>query len=308
MGLPPLNTDDNGAPMQQGDTIFAILGAQQELSTFVENLLAFDLTEFTETAQTIFVPTNEAFTSFAQDDADVFQLYFSTTTDQRYRRHAKEILLHHFVSESDYSLEEIFGGSGRIPTESIYVGNITIFNETLDGVVGRDDILRTEINSTPDGDERPLVLFYILDRLIVPVPLQNSISRRLIDDMAGVFSFSTMTNLAMFADLEDELDAMDGRALLVPPNRRFNRTGIDVTELLKPEMSEYTRDFVLAHLIDNIYFTDDFLLLLDEAVAGEVLLTSMLGTSIWISKSTDDEQLRIQSVDILVPDQIARNG
>ena len=307
MGLPPLNADDNEAPMQQGDTILAILGAQQELSTFVENLLAFDLTEFTETARTIFVPTNNAFAAFAQEDPDVFQQYFSSTKDERYRRHAKEILLHHFASESDYGLEEIFGSS-QIPTESIYVGNITIFNETLDGVVGRDDILRTEINSTPDGDERPLVLFHILERLIIPIPLQNSISKGLIDDMAGVFSFSTMANLAMFVGLEDELDALDGRTLMVPPNRRFNRAEIDVAGLLTPEMREYTLHFVRAHLIDNIYFTDDFLLLLEEVAAGELMLTSMLGTSIWIFKNTDDEQLRLQSVDILVPDQIARNG
>ena len=305
MGLPPLNADDNEAPMQQGDTIFAILGVQQELSTFVENLLAFDLTEFTETAQTIFVPTNAAFAAFAQEDPDEFQQYFSSTKDERYRRHAKEILLHHFASESDYGLEEIFGSS-RIPTESIYVGNITIFNETLDGVVGRDDILRTEINSTPDGDERPLVLFHILERLIVPVPLQNSISKRLIDDMAGVFSISTMANLALNTGLEDKLDGIDGRTLLVAPNQMYEI--LDGPEYLTPERIEYTRDFVLAHLIDNIYFTDDFLLMLDEGATQEVLVTSMLGTSIWISKSSDDQQLRFQGVDILVPDQITRNG
>ena len=114
-----------------------------------------------------------------------------------------------------------------------------------------------------------------------------------------------VANLARAIGLDAEIDIFydSGVTLLAPPNNRLERSGLDVDELLQtPEGTEAAADLVRAHMIRGNLYSEDLLAQEDQ----EVLVTTFLGTSMWITVT--DGQVRFQGSDTLLPDQLSKNG
>jgi hypothetical protein len=138
--------------------------------------------------------------------------------------------------------------------------------------------------------------------------LGNNLIAQLLDDRSWVFAYSNMANLALYVGLDERINAVyeHGLTLLVPPNPRFNRAEIDIPKLLTPEMFNYTRDFILCHMIVDNYHEAQVFALNEENDRDQFLVLSELGTHMWIT--TTDDMLRFQSIEVLVADQPSYNG
>jgi transforming growth factor-beta-induced protein len=247
--------------------------------------------------ETIFAPTNEALNAFRDDDVGLWNKYASQA---EFYVHLRDLLLWHFVTEGRFTFDQIFDG-GRQFLEN-QQGNITISQQfkKIDNVPAAAFI---EANiSTSDG------IVHVIDDVIMPPYLAMNIIEQLLDDRTAKFAFSTMANLALYVGLDEQINKMfeHGITLLVPPNRRFVRAQIDVPSLLTEEMRNYTRDFVKCHMIVDNYYEAGMFAYNSEMDQEQILVTSELGTSMWIT--TTDEIFRFQSTKVILADQPAKNG
>jgi uncharacterized surface protein with fasciclin (FAS1) repeats len=246
---------------------------------------------------TVFAPTAEAFERFEESDPVRWNKYSS---QPEFFVHMRDLLMWHLVTEGSYSIQDIFDG-GREAMETV-MGNLTIDQrfKKIDNVEF-ESFVETNV-STSEG------IIHVINDVIVPPYLGNNLIAQLLDDRSYVFAFSNMANLALFVGLDERINAAyeHGLTLLVPPNRRFNRAEIDIPKLLTPEMFNYTRDFILCHMIAHNYHEAQVFALNEESDEDQFLVKSELGTHMWIT--TTDDKLRFQSVELLLADQPSYNG
>jgi uncharacterized surface protein with fasciclin (FAS1) repeats len=248
--------------------------------------------------ETIFAPTTDAFNKFRENDLPIWNKY---AQQDEFFIHLHELLLWHFVTEGRYTTEDIFNGQRQFLENSL--GNITVDQrfKKLDNVAA-SAIIDANI-TTEDG------IVHLIDEVIIPPYLGMNIVEQLLDDRSAKFAMSTMANLALHVGLDEQIDMLyeNGLTMLVVPNRRFTRgEGIDVPLLLTEGMRNYTRDFVLCHMIMDNYYEAGVFASNGVAQIEQFLVTSFLGTHLWIT--TTENKLRFQSSDVLLADQAARNG
>jgi uncharacterized surface protein with fasciclin (FAS1) repeats len=247
--------------------------------------------------ETVFAPTDDAWRKFREEDVDLWNKYASQA---EFFVHMRQLLLWHFVTEGLFTFDEIFDGSREQLGNSI--GNITV-DQTFQKIdnVPASTFLEANV-STSDG------IVHVLDKVIVPPYLGQNLIEQMLDDRNVKFAFSTMANLALWAGLEDKIDAIyeHGITFLVPPNRRFNRAEIDVPSLLTNEMRSKTRDLVLCHMIKDIYHEAGVFAMSKAEDTQQFLVVSELGTHMWIT--TTEDKLRFQSTEVIVFDQVSKNG
>lgn len=216
--------------------------------------------------------------------------------------HFQHLLLWHFSTEGPFRADQIWDGQRTTLTTTN--GDITVVQAQPQRI---DNVLRTSFPPPWDTATAEGIL-HVIDDVIMPPYLTQGIMWNLENDRSGTFIFSFMVNLAIHAELDDEIDQMydNGITLLVPPNRRFNRVEIDVDELLLPENKEYTRSLVLCHMIERNYDVARVFALNQENNRQQFVVNSMYGTSMWIT--TTEDKVRFQSADIIFADQPANNG
>merc|ERR1711865_1176802 len=131
---------------------------------------------------------------------------------------------------------------------------------------------------------------------------------QLLNSRQEKFSFSNMANLALHVGLDDRLNAAYeyGLTFLVPPNRRFNRAEIDIPKMLQPDMFNFTRDFILCHMIKDNYHDAKLYAMSEQSGEDQHLVMSEFGTHMWIT--TTKNMVRFQSQELLLPDQPTNNG
>ncbi|OEU13670.1 hypothetical protein FRACYDRAFT_269903, partial [Fragilariopsis cylindrus CCMP1102] len=117
-----------------------------------------------------------------------------------------------------------------------------------------------------------------------------------------------MANLALHVGLDDRLNAAydNGLTFLVPANRRFNRAEIYIPKMLQPDMFNYTRNFILCHMITDIYHEAQVFAMNEQSGEDQFLVKSELGTHMWITST--ENVVRFQSQELLLPDQPTNNG
>ena len=246
--------------------------------------------------ETIFAPSNAAFDKYGSDFPRLWELYQKPV----WFLHLREIMLWHLVTEGQFMTKDIFDG-GRTQLE-VSKGNITISQRTstLDGV---PRALISEPNITAsDG------IVHVVSQVIIPPFMRLTLIEQMLDDQSMKFAFSTMANLALFVGLDEEIEKIfeDGLTFLVPLNIRFIRAEVNVVKLLTEESREYTKDFILCHVIgDNLYESTVFAIQ-KEAEVEQMLVSSWLGTDMWIT--TTENILRFQSTKVILADQLASNG
>ncbi|KAG7364083.1 fasciclin domain containing protein [Nitzschia inconspicua] len=249
------------------------------------------------TALTMFAPTNEAFEKFQASDPVRYEKW---TQQSLYFVHLKKVLEWHLVTEGAYTFDQIFDGSRTLMENA--QGNITIDQrfKRIDNVDSQD-FVQSDI-ATAEG------VLHALGSVIIPPYLAVDLITTLLKDRSYVFALSNMANLALHAGLEDRLndDYEKGLTFLVPPNRRFNRAEIDIPKMLTDEMYNYTRDFILCHMIKDIYHEAQVFARNNANNEDQFLVISELGTHMWIT--TTEDRLRFQSVNVLVPDIPSNNG
>jgi uncharacterized surface protein with fasciclin (FAS1) repeats len=248
-------------------------------------------------ALTMFAPTSDAFEKFRASNPARFTKWMERP---EYFVHLKQLLEWHLVTEGIFSQSDIFDGS-RATLENLQ-GNITINQQakTIDNVA-----------STEFAESDVVVAegyLHVLDNVIIPPYLGEDLIKQLLNDRSYQFALSNMANLALHVGLEDRINAEyeNGLTFLVPPNRRFNRAEIDVPKLLSDEMFNYTRDFILCHMIVDMYHEAQVFAEDDASNEDQRLVISELGTHMWIT--TTEEKLRFQSIEVLVPDLPSDNG
>lgn len=249
-------------------------------------------------ALTVFAPTSDAWNAWRQQNTALWSKY---VTQPEFFVHLQQLLLWHLVTEGAFTTEEIFDGNRALLGNSI--SNITVDQrfKKIDNVP-LISFIEPNITNT-DG------VVHVINEVIVPPYMTvNLIDHMLERDISLKFAYTTMANLALYAELDDKINAMyeHGLTFLVPPNPRFNRAQIDVPKLLTQEMKAYTKDFVLAHLIMDCYYEAGILAYNSENNQEQFLVKSELGTHLWIT--TTENRLRFQSRELLVTDQVARNG
>jgi hypothetical protein len=278
------------------------IAADADTKTFNDFLASVGLSA--GEGQTILAPNNGAFEKYALADPTMYSKYF---TSNDYFLHRREVLQWLLVTEGRFTVAEIFDGTrGQIANAN---GNITIIQAvngttttsiaTLDGVP-RTAIVKPDI-ATQDG--------IVMDTFLVAPYIGLNLIGLCLDDNSAKFEFATMAQLAIFTGLREVIDMVydKGVTFLVPPTRRFNRGQIDIAELLTEAKKEYTKSLVSCHLIlYTNYYESSVFSLHEENDIEETLELSYLGTNIWIT--TTDDRLRFQAVDVLLPDQVARNG
>jgi uncharacterized surface protein with fasciclin (FAS1) repeats len=249
------------------------------------------------TALTMFAPTADAFEKLRVNDPVRYEKWMQRP---EYFVHLKQMLEWHLVTEGAFNLNQIFDGSRQQMENS--QGNITIDQrfKRIDNVDSQD-FVQPDV-ATAEG------VLHALDSVIIPPYLGNDLISQLLQDRSDVFALSNMANLALHAGLEDRLNTEyeHGLTFLVPPNRRFNRAEIDVPKMLTDEMFNYTRDFILCHMIIGIYHEAQVFAMNEANNTDQFLVISELGTHMWIT--TTEDKLRFQSVEILVPDLPFNNG
>jgi uncharacterized surface protein with fasciclin (FAS1) repeats len=249
-------------------------------------------------AQTVFAPSLDGFDAYRTQNGSMWDKYVSKP---EYFAHLREVLLWHLVTEGAFTFDEIFDGSRPLLENSLF--NITIDQrfKKIDNVAGAS-FAEANISSS-EG-----ILHVIDDVMIPPYMAVNLIEHMLERDTSVKFSYTTMAMLAQYAGLEDKINAVyeNGITFLVPPNARFNRANIYVPNLITAEMKNYTRDFVLAHLIMDNYYEAGIFAYNEENDQEQFMVVSELGTSLWIT--TTDGYLRFQSRKLLLTDRPARNG
>jgi uncharacterized surface protein with fasciclin (FAS1) repeats len=246
---------------------------------------------------TVFAPSADALQRFE----DLDPIRWAKYGDQpEFFVHLRDLLQWHLVTEGAYTFEDIFDGTREAMETSL--GNITIDQRfrKMDNVAA-ESFVQTNV-TTSEG------ILHVIDDVIIPPYLGSNLIAQLLDDRSWVFAYSNMANLALYVGLDERINAVyeHGLTLLVPPNPRFNRAEIDIPKLLTPEMFNYTRDFILCHMIVDNYHESQVFALNEENDQQEFLVKSELGTHMWIT--TTDDKLRFQSVDVLVADQPSNNG
>lgn len=267
----------------------------EETSKFVQLLdrVGLSLSE----GRTIFAPSNEAFKVFREEDVVLWNKYAS---QPEFYVHMRDLLLWHMVTEDTYTTSQIFDGN-RVVLENA-LGNITVDQQfqKIDNVAFVD--FEEPNITTSEG------IIHVLNDVVLPPYLGQDMLAQMLDDRSEKFAFSTMANLALWAGLDDKLNGVyeNGITFLVPPNRRFNRAEINVPALLTDEMKNYTRDFVLCHMImDNYHESAIFAEHQNEGIDTQ-LVTSELGTHMWIT--TTNDELRFQARPLILADQPVKNG
>jgi uncharacterized surface protein with fasciclin (FAS1) repeats len=268
------------------------------------------------TRQTLLAVTNEGWNSWTEfdslsDNDEQATLY---TNNTRWREHLRQLLYFHIVVTDALTVDQIFDGSREsLDTFAQFSMSIDQFEERLGDVVPVAAIVDPD-NLVPSADDSVQTMIHLLDQVIVPPFLAVNLIDRLLmnkdEDLSTVFAYTTMANLALYAGLDEQLNELseEGLTLLVPPNRRFNRADIDVAALLTEEMRNYTRDFVLAHMIRGNFDTTRITTEINtnHSDTSSLLVQSELGTSLWIT--TTGGRLRFQSREVLTTNQVARNG
>lgn len=252
----------------------------------------------TNQAQTLFAPTNDAWTAFRDEETSLFTKY---TTQAEFIVHLRELLQWHMVIEGSFTTDEIFDG-GRGLLENL-LGNITV-DQRLKKV---DNVALTSFSGANITTSQGYV--HALDEVIIPPYMAvNLIEHMLERDTSDTFAYSTMANLALYVELDTFIDDTyeNGITFMVPPNRRFNRAQINVENLLKEESMEYTKDFVLCHILKDNYHEAGIFAFNEENQQEQFMVKSELGTSFWIT--TTAGRLRFQSAEVLLTDRVARNG
>jgi uncharacterized surface protein with fasciclin (FAS1) repeats len=249
--------------------------------------------------ETILAPTSDAWQAYREQDMELWNKYVQQAD---FFVHLRELLLWHLVTEGRFTFDEIFNGQRQFMEST--KGNLTIYQDF--NIPRVDNVPSSAFSerdiATTDG------VVHVLDQVIVPPYLAVNIIEQLLDDFSSKFAFSTMANLALYAGLDDEIDAMyeNGITFLVPPNRRFNKAEIYVPDLLTDEMRNYTRNFVKCHMIMDNYHESGVFAYNDELEQEQFLVTTQLGTSLWIT--TTKGELRFQSTKLILSDQVAKNG
>jgi uncharacterized surface protein with fasciclin (FAS1) repeats len=277
-----------------GENVNGLVRKNPELTGFSAFLDALGISP--GLGETVFAPTNAAFSDFGVAHPRLWELY----QKPEWFLHLREILLWHLVTEGAFTDAQIFDG-GRTQME-VSKGNITIDQRTssFDGL-HRSAIFEPNLTAS-DG------IVHVVSEVIIPPYMRLSIIDQMLKDQSLKFAFSTMANLALYALLDEEIEKIfeDGLTMLVPLNIRFLRAEVNVIQLLTPESFEYTRDFVLCHVIgDNLYESTVFAIHQENEIE-QMLVKSWLGTDMWVT--TTDNRLRFQSIDVKLPDQLASNG
>lgn len=248
-------------------------------------------------AKTTIAPTNEAFVSFRLNDTARYNQWMD---QPEFFVHFKDLMEWHMITEDNYTYEEIFNDRrGRLENPQ---GFITVDQrfQMIDNVHGGDwvepDIL------TSDG------IIHVVDTVMLPPFFGYDMITQLLNSRQEKFSFSNMANLALHVGLDDRINAAyeKGITFLVPPNRRFNRAEIDVPKLLQKDMFNYTRDFVLCHMIKDNWHVAQIFAINENTGVDQFLVKSELGTHMWITST--EEKVRFQSQELLLPDQPTPNG
>lgn len=272
-----------------------VLSTDGRLSTFKRFL---DQAGISPTiAKTTIGPSIGAWESFRLNDTVRFQQW---TTEPEWFVHFKDLMEWHMITEDNYTYVEIFDGR-RWQMENPQ-GMITVDQkfQMIDNVYGEDwveaDIL------TVEG------VVHVVGTVMLPPYFGYDMITQLLNSRQEKFSFSTMANLALHTGLDERINAAyeKGITFLVPPNRRFNRAEIDVPKLLQKEMFNYTRDFVLCHMIKDNWHVAQIFAINEKTGVDQFLVKSELGTHMWIT-STEDK-IRFQSQELLLPDQPTPNG
>ena len=284
-------------PTVRGQTNSAtVLSNDARLSKFMELLDRAGISP--SIARTVFAPSTDAFNAWREQDVSLWNKYVS---QPEFFEHLENLLLWHLVTEGAFSTDDIFDGSRGLLENSIY--NITVDQrfKTVDNVP-ITSFIDPNI-TTSEG------YIHVLSEIIVPPYMAvNLITHMLERDLSIKFAYTNMANLALYAELDDKINALyeHGLTFLVPPNQRFNRAQLDLPTMLTPAMKNYTRDFVLAHLIMDCYYEAGIFAYNKDNGQEQFLVKSELGTHLWIT--TTDNRLRFQSREVLVVDQVARNG
>lgn len=251
-------------------------------------------------AKTIIAPTTEAFDGFRLNQTVDFDKWLSYP---EFFVHFKDLMEWHMVTEDNYTKEEIFNGR-RTQLENPQ-GSIQVYQEfqMMDNV-HRNDWVDQDIQ-TSEG------MVHVINKVMLPPFFGYDMITQLLNSRQEKFSFSTMANLALHVGLEDRINGVDmdyekGFTFLVPPNRRFNRAEIDVPTMLRKENFNYTRDFVLCHMIRDNWHVAQIFAHDEQTGVDQRLVISELGTHMWIT-STEDK-IRFQSQELLLPDQPTPNG
>jgi len=251
-------------------------------------------------AKTIIGPTTEAFEAFRLNKTVDFDRWLKYP---EFFVHFKDLMEWHMVTEDNYTREEIFDGR-RWQLENPQ-GVIIVDQkfETMDNVHSRDwvdqDIL------TSEG------VVHVINKVMLPPFFGYDMITQLLNSRQEKFSFSNMANLALHVGLEDRINDVNneyekGITFLVPPNRRFNRAEIDIPKMLQKEMFNYTRDFILCHMIKDNWHVAQIFAINENTGVDQFLVRSELGTHMWITST--EEMIRFQSQEILLPDQPTPNG
>lgn len=204
------------------------------------------------------------------------------------------------VTEDNYTYEEIFNERRWQminPQGEIHVyQNLTMIDNVHSSQFVEPDIL------TSDG------VIHAVSQVLIPPFFGYDMITQLLNSRQEKFSFSNMANLALHVGLDERINAAydKGLTFLVPPNRRFNRAEIDVPKLLTKEMFNYTRDFILCHMIRDNWHVAQIFAINEKTGIDQFLVKSELGTHMWIT-STED-MIRFQSQMLLLPDQPTPNG
>jgi uncharacterized surface protein with fasciclin (FAS1) repeats len=247
--------------------------------------------------ETIFAPTTDAFNNFREKDIEIWTKY---AQQPEFFVHLRDLLLWHFIIGGRFTTEEIFDGQRTFLENSL--GNMTVDQrfKKLDNVAA-SAIIDANV-TTEDG------IVHVIDDVIIPPYLGMNIIAQLLDDRSAKYAMTTMANLALYVGLDEQINMLydHGLTMLVPANRRFVRAEINVPLLLTEDMRNYTRDFVLCHMIMDNYYEAGVFASNGVAETEQFLVKSFLGTHMWIT--TTENKLRFQSTDILLPDQAARNG
>ena len=251
------------------------------------------------TSLTVFAPTSDALEKFRADSPTRFDKYMTQT---EFFVHLKQMLEWHLVTEGAFEFDQIFDGSRTKMRNS--QGNITI-DQNVKAIDNVPSTAFVESNvATSEG------VLHVLDQVIIPPFLGTDMIAQLLNDRSDIFSLTNMANLALHVGLEDRINGEydNGFTFLVPPNRRFNRAEIDVPKLLSPEMFNYTRDFVLCHMIVDSYHEALVFAMNEDKPKNErqFLVITELGTHMWVTSTQD--VVRFQSQDLLVTDQPSNNG
>mmetsp|Transcript_34263 Transcript_34263/g.82522 ORF Transcript_34263/g.82522 Transcript_34263/m.82522 type:complete len:713 (-) Transcript_34263:171-2309(-) len=249
-------------------------------------------------AKTLFLPTGDGLNKFQKDYPEYFQKYNS---QPEFLPHLRRLIQNHLVSEGAYTYEQIFDGS-RNGMKNVLGDNITIEQrtQTIGGTPGTAIVERNI--ETAQG------YIHIMDQLIIPQFMGYNLIQMLLETSFEQFAYSTMANIALYVELDDRLNDVyeNGLTLLVPPNIRFNRAEIDVPALLTPESFNFTRDFILTHMVKRNEHENGVFGYHEQIGEDQHLVLSELGTHMWIT--TTGKKLRFQSIDVLVPDQPTNNG